>query len=122
MLARERSAVHDKVGDLAGECLGLFQADGVLHVDHRSDMQAASRCVTIVTGAQSFGSNSGVEAGDELGQALGRHCGILDERGRLWVAAHRHQQAQPSLSHLPHLRLRGQFCLRDMGVAQTARL
>ena len=84
----------DERSDLAGQLLHARDAARRLQVQERPQVQAAGRRVTGEAGAPAVGGHDALQVGDEVGQPLGRHRGVLDE-GRGPLRARRpHEQRQ----------------------------
>ncbi len=114
VLARERAAErHDEVGRPLGDAPQRGDRAGRAQIHPGADVQAAHARVAVPGGVESLGAEDGAHAAGELGQPLGRHGRVLDERQRPRIArtARRHPQrpADAGTPHRPHALLLGRL-------------
>ena len=81
-----------------------FSCAGILHVDGRAYVQHAGIDVAEHAVDEAAAVEHGAELGDEVGEVLGRHGGVLDEGDRPLVALHVAEQADRLLAHVPDAR------------------
>ncbi len=108
VLAAHRAAELDhQVGDLAGDRPQGRHAFCGLDVDDRPDVQAADVGMPVAGRRDAVPLDDPAKAVVKLGKPAGVDGRVLDERDRLGVADHAHQQRKAGLAHLPEVVLVG---------------
>ena len=104
MLARKDAAVlAQQTAGIGDDLRQLGDVRAELGVEQRVDVQTPGAGVREVGDvvAKRF-SAVGFELRNVVGQVLRRHRSVVDDRQRLDVAAHAHEDAEAGVAHLPH--------------------
>ena len=120
VLARIGALVFtNELGGFLGDRAHLDRSFRLTHVEDRTNMQGADRCMRI---PRPFGAVAREDFGQPprvLGEMLEGHRAVLDERHRLAVALHAHHDIEAGLAHVPQRFLRGGIGHRDDAARQS---
>ena len=107
VLARDRAVIRGhQVAHRDRELLHRRHPGRGPEIEQRPHVQAARRGVTGEGGARAVRAHQRLELGHELGQALGRDGGVLDEGRRAFGAGRAHEQRQHGAAQGRRLRER----------------